>query len=1037
MPLPHPPSPCPPGELLPPFLPFLPTPPPPPPMSARFYLEVSGVRGRNSNGDPRQDGVQLSEVVFYDDAQQRLSVVLAESPGVEPDNPNQAPMQAVDANYETKWYDRMLNGNTPRNATLVVSFAQPTLVAAFEIFTAGKSRSGATNMERDPTAFTFGIILPDGTKHAMREWTDVTPPDTRKTSYTTTYGQTFDIFTASPPLPPVSPPHPSTPLGSAAPAPPQPAPPPGSPGDTVPTSPSPPPPPPFGRAFAAGPLVGCMVFVDLDGDQEFDENEPRTTTASNGKFRFDVPTSAPVVLVPGGNCSDAWTGDVVGLWQSVAVGSRAVSPLSMLSLSMDAISASAMTNWAMHLGLSMTGAELTSFDPFDPTTYTAADLPNARSACAKVAALAEVTAHLLHGLKASATRRRRVSVDDYRTVSYMTSSESYNLIAQLLIGNKDYPNGLAHIDDSEAGKEDEAIAQLLVERAIAKVDGASLSDEVKAAVNLLIKLAFDVVADATAEAKTVSSLQAAVANSSDAVANRVAPLVKDLASGSIAPSDARVEELMDMGISALLGAADVASTLRPTVVRFAVVVSGTIDTFDSEAYAQSLAELLTVRRARVSLTVAAASIRVTAAIHAYGEADAAPLVATLSALTPKNASSSLGVQVRVVEQPVVCQAVSSETGGCLQPSPSFPPPPSPSPLPLSPPPLQPSPSFPPPPSPSPLPLSPPPMLCMDTCGTAGDGVCQDGGWKAFGSMCNFGTDCSDCGSRFLLDPPPSPPPVPPGATIELVSAKEVTLVLKAGGTIEEYEAKADSIKASLRQELQCFLPTCMLTVTVEAGSVILTVVATDTAAGRNQVELAAVALQTKLLPALSSVLGITIEEAPTAPSVVAVQVQVARLAPLPPPPSPPPAPSPLRPRSATSGSGATQDAGPGLVIGLAVGGCLLVAVLVAASYAWHRKRLMQKALGANAFATAPRQVEVILSQPETQQPAAAPASLAAILAACGLQHHEKTFQAEGYTLETLRNSIKQGDAAASSDLRELKLRIGECRRLINHLKAGK
>ena len=685
-PLPHPPSPYPPGEQLPPFLPFLPTPPPPPPMSTRFYLEVSGVRGRNSNGDPRQDGVQLSEVVFYDDAQQQLSVVLAESPGVEPDNPNQAPMQAVDANYETKWYDRMLKGNTPRNATLVVSFAQPTLVAAFEIFTAGKSRSGATNMERDPTAFTFGIILPDGTKHAMREWTEVTPPDTRKTSYTTTYGQTFDIFTASPPLPPVSPPHPSTPLGSAAPAPPQPAPPPGSPGDTVPTSPSPPPPPPFGRAFAAGPLVDCMVFVDLDGDQEFDENEPQTTTASNGKFRFDVPTSAPVVLVPGGNCSDAWTGDVVGLWQSVAVGSRAVSPLSMLSLSMDAISASAMTNWAMHLGLSMTGAELTSFDPFDPTTYTAADLPNARSACAKVAALAEVTAHLLHGLKASATRRRRVSVDDYRTVSYMTSSESYNLIAQLLIGNKDYPNGLAHIDDSEAGKEDEAIAQLLVEPAIAKVDGASLSDEVKAAVNLLIKLAFDVVADATAEAKTVSSLQAAVANSSDAVANRVAPLVKDLASGSIAPSDARVEELMDMGISALLGAADVASTLRPTVVRFAVVVSGTIDTFDSEAYAQSLAELLTVRRARVSLTVAAASIRVTAAIHAYGEADAAPLVATLSALTPKNASSSLGVQVRVVEQPVVCQAVSSETGGCLQ-LPPPPPPTTPAPsLPFAPPP---------------------------------------------------------------------------------------------------------------------------------------------------------------------------------------------------------------------------------------------------------------------------------------------------------------------------------------------------------------
>jgi len=41
------------------------------------------------------------------------------------------------------------------------------------------------------------------------------------------------------------------------------------------------------------------------------------------------------------------------------------------------------------------------------------------------------------------------------------------------------------------------------------------------------------------------------------------------------------------------------------------------------------------------------------------------------------------------------------------------------------------------------------MICLDTCGTAGDTVCQEGGRGAFGSMCEFGTDCSDCGSRLL------------------------------------------------------------------------------------------------------------------------------------------------------------------------------------------------------------------------------------------------------------------------------------------------
>ena len=54
---------------------------------------------------------------------------------------------------------------------------------------------------------------------------------------------------------------------------------------------------------------------------------------------------------------------------------------------------------------------------------------------------------------------------------------------------------------------------------------------------------------------------------------------------------------------------------------------------------------------------------------------------------------------------------------------------------------------------------------MDTCGTAGDGVCQDGGWAASGSMCELGTDCSDCGARPaavpVLDPAPAPP-LPPG-----------------------------------------------------------------------------------------------------------------------------------------------------------------------------------------------------------------------------------------------------------------------------------
>ena len=434
------------------------------------------------------------------------------------------------------------------------------------------------------------------------------------------------------------------------------------------------------------------------------------------------------------------------------------------------------------------------------------------------------------------------------------------------------------------------------------------------------------------------------------------------------------------------------------------------------------------------------------------------------------------------------------------------------------------------------------MICLDTCGTAGDTVCQDGGWGAFGSMCEFGTDCSDCGSRLLLDPPPSPPmfpppppptsqpppptPQPPGATTEIVSAKEVTLVLKAVGTVEEYEAKADSVKASLRRELRCFLPTCMLTVAVEAGSVILTVVATDTAGAASQVESAAVALQAKPLDAMSSVLGITIEEVPAPPSAVAVPVQVTRLAPSPPPTSPAVGVNSIpehctvhdcegnlaegqakyqqavaagqqakdgwdglcrlsgqlhagtstsdsslltadsftdcncgidtasfgavsdcpdflalmeraceKLRACANPDSGAQDASPGLAIGLALGGCLLVAMLAAAVFVWHRKRRTQPPTS-SASNAAPQQVDVIVTQPESKT-SGAPESLAALLAACGLEHHEKTFKAEGYTLDTLLSSMEQGEEAVKSDLRELKLTLGECRQLINYLGASK
>ena len=111
----------------------------------------------------------------------------------------------------------------------------------------------------------------------------------------------------------------------------------------------------------------------------------------------------------------------------------------------------------------------------------------------------------------------------------------------------------------------------------------------------------------------------------------------------------------------------------------------------------------------------------------------------------------------------------------------------------------------------------------------------------------------------------------------------------------------------------------------------------DTAGAASQVESAAVALQAKLLDdrqrdVIGSALGVTIEEAPAAPSVIDVQVQVMRLAPSPPPPSP-------QPPSAGDSVATQEEDGPGLAIGLAlVGGCSLAGMLCAGMCVCYRQR---------------------------------------------------------------------------------------------------
>ena len=66
----------------------------------------------------------------------------------------------------------------------------------------------------------------------------------------------------------------------------------------------------------------------------------------------------------------------------------------------------------------------------------------------------------------------------------------------------------------------------------------------------------------------------------------------------------------------------------------------------------------------------------------------------------------------------------------------------------------------------------------------------------------------------------------------------------------------------------------------------------------------------------------------------------------------------------------------------------------------------------------------------------ASASLLELLASCGLENRAKLFEDEGYTLEIAMKAVRDDQTTLLNDLRELKLPMDECRKLMEALAAA-
>ena len=262
------------------------------------------------------------------------------------------------------------------------------------------------------------------------------------------------------------------------------------------------------------------------------------------------------------------------------------------------------------------------------------------------------------------------------------------------------------------------------------------------------------------------------------------------------------------------------------------------------------------------------------------------------------------------------------------------------------------------------------------------------------------------------------------------------------------------------------VPVSGVTLRVVAASLLLIFdVAVDTAAASKGLaaSLAARMATPEAATRLVSVDGVTVIATPATRALVET---VLAPSPSPPPPpevaaTPPPPPTgddedDIADDESLVSTGGGSDAGA--IAGSVLGGLAAVMLLGAVAFVYQRRvaaqrspeQLAQSVAGASGGgadkklsvvavhldldSTLPQPPDVPDERPSTEGEAP-PQSLPALLAACGLEHHRSAFEAEKYTLKNLLSAMKQGEEEAIRDLRELKLNLEECRKLITQLKS--
>ena len=180
--------------------PSSPSPPPtPPPVGYDYMIRFTDVKGQ-ANGF--LDGIQLSEIIFYNAAGNPIDVALATNPGGEQPE-NELAQNLFDGSTSSKWFDGNFATNSPMGSDLVFHIGSLEEVVTYQFVTANDQE------RRDPVSWQFGIWHGESQGfEVLSTVTGANAPAARYTSYPTTFGAHMPPSMPSPPSPPPSLPYP-------------------------------------------------------------------------------------------------------------------------------------------------------------------------------------------------------------------------------------------------------------------------------------------------------------------------------------------------------------------------------------------------------------------------------------------------------------------------------------------------------------------------------------------------------------------------------------------------------------------------------------------------------------------------------------------------------------------------------------------------------------------------------------------------------------------------------------------------------------